>query len=157
MNNGKYLEKQILPSEYVKEAISPQQIIDGGPALKDSDEDFFLNSGYGWGVYMKNGYYKVDHTGGASGFSSKISFLPAEKKGIIVLTNQTNSNLANAIEKILFKRILNLPYEKKDLPKPSILNIPNISYENLKTGLNKNKKPSHSCLLYTSPSPRDRG
>lgn len=148
MNHGTYLERQILPSGYVKDAISPQLIIEGGPALKDSDEDFFLNSGYGWGVYMKNGYYKVDHTGGASGFSSKISFLPAEKKGIIVLTNQSNSNLANAIEKLLFKRMLNLSYEKNDLPKPSILNIPDINYNDLKTAINKDQKPTHSLSAF---------
>lgn len=148
LNDGKYKGVPVLSSDYINEATSAHQIINGNPP-KNKNDEFLICGGYGWLVNSYEGFYKVNHGGNVSGFSSSNLFLPSEKIGIVVLTNQTLSNLPNVLEKLLLHRMLNLKTEIDK--KPSVTPIGKFQSSNIKTTINEDKKPSHSidCLIGT--------
>lgn len=105
LNNGKFNDKQIIPIEYFGEAISSQMVM--RPNLPDDEfpDLFFSNYGYGWMLSSYKGHYRVEHGGNINGFSANVCFFPAESLGIVVLTNQNNSDapymIRNTISDIL--------------------------------------------------------
>lgn len=69
-------------------------------------------TGYGLGVFMndyagKQVYY---HTGGAFGFVTNTCFVPEEKLGIVVLTNNDNQNFFEALRYQVLDAYLNVPF-----------------------------------------------
>lgn len=113
VNNGKFQGQEIIPFEYVKEAIEPHAVM---PKWYLPEEEFkgnFLaNYGYGWIITNYQGHYRVEHGGSIDGFRSSVAFFPNEKIGIVVLTNQTNYEAALIIRNILADRLLRLEERK---------------------------------------------
>jgi CubicO group peptidase (beta-lactamase class C family) len=110
INGGKFNEKQIIPSTYVPEAITPQMAIDGGLPTKEVPDVFFSNYGYGWSLASYRGHYRVEHGGNIDGFSASTCFFPSDSVGIIVLSNQNGSAVPSAIRNIIADRMLGLKY-----------------------------------------------
>lgn len=102
LNQGKFQNKQIIPEEYIKNAIEIKNIL---PQHQATTEDFLIGYGYGWFVRSSKGKYLVEHGGGTSGFTSLLTMYPNEKIGIITITNQHNSGLAYYIKDIIINRI----------------------------------------------------
>ncbi|MEN0049784.1 MAG: serine hydrolase domain-containing protein, partial [Bacteroidota bacterium] len=116
MNEGRRDSVQILSTSYVTQATGPQQIMGGTPQISNSSQPQFVNYGYGWMSRDLQGYYKVEHSGGVSGYGSNVAFFPTENIGIVVLTNQFLSSLAFNITNRIEDRLLNI----KRLPEDSV-------------------------------------
>jgi len=118
INGGRYGDQQIFSTAYRDAAIRPQQIIHGGPQPTKAKQAQFFNYGYGWFNGTYHGYYKVEHSGGVSGYSSNVAFFPTEDLGIIVLTNQNTSGLAFKITDIITHKLLKLDWVEEDAEAP---------------------------------------
>jgi hypothetical protein len=61
-----------------------------------------LNSyGLGWFLSLERGQKVVEHDGGMPGFLSKVSLMPAEKFGFVVLNNSNDGVLNEAVKRAL--------------------------------------------------------
>lgn len=143
LNNGKFNEEQVLPKDFVQNAITIHNIRPG----ENEENAFLFGDGLGWRMESQNGDYKVYHGGNTSGFSSLVLTYPFQKLGITILTNQTNSILPYIIGDIVKNRILNLP--RTDLNDyPVLVNDIYVPTE-INRELNPEKKPTHSLTSFT--------
>jgi hypothetical protein len=69
-------------------------------------------TGYGLGIFMNDyaGKQVFYHTGGAFGFVTNTCFVPEEKLGIVILTNNDNQNFFEALRYQVLDAYLNVPY-----------------------------------------------
>ena len=110
INGGKYKGKEILPSSYVKDAISSQMVISGGVPDKENPDIHFSNYGLAWFLASYRGHYRVEHGGNIDGFSASTCFFPSDSIGIIVLTNQNGSVVPSVARNLISDRMLKLKY-----------------------------------------------
>lgn len=147
LNKGTFQQQRILSENYVKEAMSLKAVFNGSPPETAEQSSYIFGYGYGWNTNMYRGHYKVHHGGAVSGFSSNAVLYPLEKIGIVVLTNQQNSDLPYTITSMISNRMLGLdgnrPYsytkEIYDIKKP----------ENRIKYLNQTQKPTFNLGEYT--------
>lgn len=109
LNMGQYNGKQVLPTKYVKEAMSSQMIISGKFPRKTDPSSFMYNYGYGWFITSYKGHYRVDHGGNIEGFTANIALYPADDLGIVVLSNQNRSGVPQIITNIIADKIFDAP------------------------------------------------
>ncbi len=107
---GKYQGKEILPVQYVNEAISSQMVIAGALPAKERPDMYMSNYGFGWMLSSYRGHYRVEHGGNINGFSASTSFFPADSIGIVVLCNQDGSPVPGMVRNLLSDRMLGLTY-----------------------------------------------
>lgn len=93
INGGRYNQQEIMPADYVKEAISSQMVISGSIPDKEKPYDQFANYGFGWMLSSYHGHYRVEHGGNIDGFTALTTFYPLDSIGIVVLSNQNNSRI----------------------------------------------------------------
>ena len=103
---GKYNGKELLPSSYVKEAMSSQMIVGAALPEKEHTDIHFSNYGYGWFTASYKGHYRVEHGGNIDGFSASTSFFPSDSIGIVVLVNQNGSSVPSVVRNIITDRML---------------------------------------------------
>jgi CubicO group peptidase (beta-lactamase class C family) len=108
INGGKFKDEQIIPEDYVKEAMSAQMVVSAGTPSKEHPDVQFSNYGYGWFLASYRGHYRVEHGGNIDGFSASASFFPTDSLGIMILTNQNGSPLPNVVRNMVADRMLNL-------------------------------------------------
>lgn len=108
INGGKFNGKEVLPANYVKEAISSQMVISGALPDKEIPDAYFANYGFGWMLSSYRGHYRVEHGGNIDGFSASTSFFPSDSIGIIVLTNQNASAVTGIVRNMISDRILGI-------------------------------------------------
>ncbi|HWV66016.1 MAG TPA: serine hydrolase [Chitinophaga sp.] len=127
INGGKYNGKEIIPADYLKEAISPQMVIPGGLPDKKTPYAQFADYGLGWMLFSYRGHYRVEHGGNIDGFTALTTFYPTDSIGIVVLSNQNNSAIPTKVTNLITDRLLGIaeeakPKEKKgkgeDEPRP---------------------------------------
>jgi len=106
INSGKYEGKEIIPSQYVNEAISSQVIVGSGLPGADHSDLFMSNYGYGWMTSSYKGHYRVEHGGNIDGFTASVSFFPSDSIGIVVLANQNGSSIPSVVRNIIADRLL---------------------------------------------------
>jgi CubicO group peptidase (beta-lactamase class C family) len=112
INGGKFRGKEILPAPYVSEAITPQAIASAGLPSKEKPDIQFSTYGFGWGMTSYRGHYRVNHGGGIDGFTSVAAFFPTDSIGVMVLTNQSGSQVPTIVLNTLADRLLGLkPYD----------------------------------------------
>ncbi|HSR40118.1 MAG TPA: DUF3471 domain-containing protein, partial [Phnomibacter sp.] len=72
-------------------------------------------SGYGLGLFAGdyNGRQFYWHTGGAAGMVSKVCFVPDEKLGIAILTNNDNQNFFEALRYQILDAYLGVAYRDR--------------------------------------------
>ncbi len=115
LNEGKYKDAQIIPADYIKEAMSAQMVAAAGFPTKELPEVQFANYGYGWFLHSYKGHYMVEHGGNIDGFSASVSLYPTDSLGIVVLSNQNGSAVPRLIRNIAADYMLKL--EKTDWAK----------------------------------------
>lgn len=73
--------------------------------------------GYGLGLFAAdyNGRQIYWHTGGAGGMVSNVCFVPEERLGIAILTNNDNQNLFEALRYQILDAYLGVPYINRSL------------------------------------------
>jgi hypothetical protein len=101
-------EKEILPENYVSEAISSHMVVGGGAPGKEYPDLHIANYGYGWFLSSYRGHYRVEHGGNIDGFSANACFYPSDSIGIIVLTNQDGSTIPSVVRNIMADRMLGI-------------------------------------------------
>lgn len=108
INGGKFNGNEILPSSYVREAMSSQMVM--SPAFPDKEvPDAYLgNYGFGWMISSYRGHYRVEHGGNIDGFSASTSFFPSDSIGIIVLSNQNASAIPGIVRNMIADRVLGI-------------------------------------------------
>lgn len=111
LRNGKSHGKEILPAEYIGQAISSQMVIGGGLPTKEAPDIYLSNYGFGWTLSSYRGHYRVEHGGNIDGFSASTCLFPADSIGVVVLTNQNNSQIPAIVRNLIADRLLHLPYK----------------------------------------------
>jgi Domain of unknown function (DUF3471) len=76
----------------------PHVMIGGSSGASTRD---FRAYGMGWFLSVENGRKLVEHDGGMPGFLSKVSLLPADKFGFVVLNNANDGVLNEALKAAL--------------------------------------------------------
>ncbi|MGD1944987.1 MAG: serine hydrolase domain-containing protein [Croceivirga sp.] len=107
LNSGTFNNTQVLPKDYVIEAISSQAVMRAALPDEEFKNLFFSNYGFGWMLSSYKGHYRVEHGGNINGFSANVCFFPAESLGIVVLTNQNNSDAPYLIRNTISDYLLN--------------------------------------------------
>ena len=153
VNDGKYKDQQIIPENYVKEAMSSQMVVAAGFPSKELPDAQFANYGYGWFLHSYKGHYMVEHGGNIDGFSASVALYPSDSLGIVVLTNQNGSPVPRLIRNITADYMLNVDKTewakkyKEDLDKS--LDAMKEAKDDKETSNVKNTRPSHTKLDYT--------
>lgn len=111
VNNGAYKGQQILPADYVREAMSSQMIAREAVPAGNNPTLHFENYGLGWFLSSYRGHYRVEHGGNIAGFSSNACFFPTDGVGIVVFCNQEVSRVPSIVRNLIADRLLNLPYK----------------------------------------------
>jgi len=151
INGGKYGGKEVLPTSYVNQAITPQAIVGAGLPSKEKPDLHFSTYGFGWMMSSYRGHYRVEHGGNIDGFSASAAFFPTDSIGIVVLTNQNGSSVPSIVRNILTDRLLNLkPYDWNGDLKMAADKAKAQQKELAGTKPNtpKNTKPTHALSAY---------
>jgi CubicO group peptidase (beta-lactamase class C family) len=103
MNHEKVAGKQLLSENNSVQMQTPQMVIQGAPAYKETGE-----SSYGMGFFLSTyrGHKEVEHGGAIDGFTAEFAFLPADRIGVVVLTNLDGNPLPNIVAMNVFDRLL---------------------------------------------------
>ena len=152
INGGKYNSKEILPANYITEAMSSQMVIGAALPTKEKPDIQFANYGFGWMLGSYKGHYRVEHGGNIDGFSASTCFFPSDSIGIVVLSNQNGSSVPSVVRNLLADRLLKLPYfdwntdlkRTTDKAKATAKELAKNKTSNRKTGTS----PSHPLHAY---------
>ncbi len=108
LDSGRYEGKQILPWQVLQKT-RDINILTGSRRSPYYPTHF---RGYGLGLYSTdyNGKQVYWHTGGAFGHVTNVCFVPEEKLGITILTNNDNQNFFEALRYQILDAYLGVPY-----------------------------------------------
>ncbi|MBO9672163.1 MAG: serine hydrolase [Sphingobacteriaceae bacterium] len=141
ISGGFFKKKEILPTDYIREAASSQMVMSAG--LPSVHQDIFLaNYGLGWMIGSYRGHYMVEHGGNINGFSANVAFLPSDKLGIVVLSNQNGSQVPAVVRNSIADRLLNL----------QTIDWNGEAREKNKASMQVNKGTKNAPVLNTNPS-----
>ncbi len=108
LDSGRYNGRQVLPWEVV------QKTRDANITISNRKNIYYPTHfrTYGLGVYSTdyNGRQVFWHTGGAFGNVTNVCFVPEEKLGITILTNNDNQSFFEALRYQILDAYLNVPY-----------------------------------------------
>lgn len=151
INGGKFNGKEIIPANYLYQAMTPQMVTGAGLPAGENKDVFFGTYGFAWGMSSYRGHYRVEHGGGIDGFITSTGFFPADSIGIFVVSSQ--SGPTTAIRNFIADRMLGLSYRnwskqqldaiaKEKLAATTVHNNPDSSNRK------PNTKPSHDIKDY---------
>jgi len=108
LDSGRYNGKQVLPWSVLQKTRDINIVTN---SRKSSAFPMHFR-GYGLGVFGAdyNGRQIYWHTGGAGGMVSNVCFVPEEKLGIAILTNNDNQNFFEALRYQILDAYLGVPY-----------------------------------------------
>jgi len=108
LDSGRYNNKQILPFPVLQKTRDLNIVTN---SRKSSLYPVHIR-GYGLGVFSSdyNGRQIFYHTGGAGGMVSNVCFVPEEKLGIAILTNNDNQNFFEALRYQILDAYLGVSY-----------------------------------------------
>lgn len=106
LDSGRYEGKQILPWPVLQKTREANTLIN----IRGNGTTHF--NAYGLGVFIKdyNGKILFEHTGGADGFVTNVCFMPEEKLGITILTNNDNQGFFELLRYQIIRSYLNMPF-----------------------------------------------
>jgi hypothetical protein len=111
IHDGKFHGKEIIPTNYVSQAITAQMAMGGGLPTREAPDVYFSSYGFGWMLSSYRGHYRVEHGGNIDGFSASTCFFPSDSIGIIVLSNQNGSVVPSIVRNLISDRLLHLSYK----------------------------------------------
>ena len=108
LDSGRYNNKQILPFAVLQKTRDLNIITN---SRKSTIYPMHIR-GYGLGVFSSdyNGRQIYYHTGGAGGMVSNVCFVPEEKLGIAILTNNDNQNFFELLKYQILDAYLGVPF-----------------------------------------------
>ena len=113
LDSGRYNGKQILPWQAVQKTRDINIVTN---SRKSAVYPMHIR-GYGLGLNVAdyNGRQVYWHTGGAGGMVSNVCFVPEEKLGIAILTNNDNQNFFELLRYQILDAYLGVPYVNRSL------------------------------------------
>lgn len=154
MNQGNYKGKNVISSSILKETLQPA-IADPNTALETEGYDEILNRVWGMGrnIAAYKGHFFTSHGGSLGGFYSKVSMMPYDRIGVIVMVNGEHNNpIPNIISYNIYDRLLGLEqtefnsrYLKRHLETKKAMKVGLHDTRNDKIA---NTKPSHPLTDY---------
>jgi hypothetical protein len=155
MNEGKYMGKQVLPAEVLKDTIQPAIALPNA-SLESLGWSEMLNAAYGMGreTASYRGHLLTFHGGDLPGFHTQVSFMPQDHIGVIVFEIGNHSvPIRDIVSYNVYERLLGMdqtPWSERQLE---------IRLKNKKAGTDArakanegrvpNTEPSHSLAAYT--------
>ncbi len=117
LDSGRYQGKEIISWE----ALQKTRIANSWVSSKKSNQYPSHFTGYGLGLFMQDyaGRQIYWHTGGAGGMVSNVCFVPEEKLGIAILTNNDNQEFFEDLRHQILDAYLGVPFvnrSQQDLP-----------------------------------------
>jgi len=111
LDSGHFEGKQILPWEVLQKTRDANITVN---SRKNSNYPIHFVT-YGLGVYAAdyNGRQVYWHTGGAFGFVTNLCFVPEEKLGIVILSNNDNQRFFEALRYQVLDAYLGVPYKDR--------------------------------------------
>ncbi|MDB5229819.1 MAG: serine hydrolase [Chitinophagaceae bacterium] len=108
LDSGRYEGKRIFPWSVIQRTRDMNTVI----SSRKSGSQPVHFTGYGLGVFESdyNGRQIFYHTGGADGFVTNTCFVPEEKLGITILTNNDNQNFFEILRYQILNAYLGMPY-----------------------------------------------
>jgi CubicO group peptidase (beta-lactamase class C family) len=108
LDSGRYEGKQIIPWQVLQKT-RDANILTGSRKSSAFPTHF---RAYGLGLFMTDyaGRQVYWHTGGAFGHVTNVCFVPEEKLGITILTNNDNQSFFEALRYQILDAYMNLPY-----------------------------------------------
>lgn len=105
LRRGEFADQQVLDQGAVVEMLGPV-IATGvpGPHPEVSPSMY----GYGWFLESYRHHLRAHHGGNIDGFTAAVSLLPVDGIGVVVLANLGNTNLPDAVSRIIADRMLGL-------------------------------------------------
>jgi CubicO group peptidase (beta-lactamase class C family) len=115
LDSGRHAGARLFSERQAREMWSGQTIlpIADPPAPLAALRPSFAEYGLGWRLFDYQGRKIVSHTGGLAGMSSQITLVPAEKLGIVILTN-SEADLMAALTYRLLDDLLGTPRPRTD-------------------------------------------
>ena len=95
---GQWQGKPMLTEASLREMWRPHVATAPGSGAATAD---FKSYGMGWFLSLERGQKVVEHDGGMPGFLSKVSLMPGEKFGFVVLNNANDGVLNEAVKRAL--------------------------------------------------------
>jgi len=89
LNEGVWEGRQVLHPEAIKEMWTPRTLMNV-TSFWESRTVNFRSYGLGWILYDYSGSKIVDHGGGMPGYISKVTLVPDQGLGLVILTNDMN-------------------------------------------------------------------
>lgn len=111
MDGGKWNGKQVIAAASIKAMFSPQINTWLSPNW-ESWGVHFKAYGLGWSMFDYAGKKVVEHNGGMPGYISKVSIIPEERIGVVVLNSGMDGVVNDAIRFKVFDQLLQ--HEGKD-------------------------------------------
>lgn len=113
LDSGRYNGKQILPWQVLQKTRDINIVTN---SRKSAAFPIHIR-GYGLGLNVAdyNGRQIYWHTGGAGGMVSNVCFVPEEKLGIAILTNNDNQNFFELLRYQILDAYLDVPYVNRSL------------------------------------------
>lgn len=110
LNKGTFEGKQVITEGNISQMHTPTMPVPSSffGEIGESKEIGDISYGLAWFMHSYRGSKIIHHGGNIDGFSSMISFMPDEKLGVVVLTNQNSSMLPFLYIFELYDRLLGL-------------------------------------------------
>ncbi|HEY6899473.1 MAG TPA: serine hydrolase, partial [Puia sp.] len=111
LDSGRYDGRRVLPFSVLQKTRDINTVISSRRSLSVPTHI----SGYGLGVEVEdyNGRQAYWHTGGAAGMVSVLTFVPEEKLGLAILTNQDNQSFFVLLRHQILDAYLGVPYRNR--------------------------------------------
>jgi CubicO group peptidase (beta-lactamase class C family) len=85
LDEGRHEGREVLPLAVIHECLKPHTWMGGGRTPASLED--FASYGLGWFLSLQDGKKLVEHDGGMPGFISKVTLLPADRFGLVILNN----------------------------------------------------------------------
>lgn len=105
LHQGRYGDKQIISLSNLSQMHSPQIVL-GQPV--EYDELFYYFYGLGWFISAYRGHNLIQHSGQIDGFSARMTLLPQDNIGVVVLTNMDQNPVIHTVTYYVCDRLLGL-------------------------------------------------
>jgi CubicO group peptidase (beta-lactamase class C family) len=110
LNGGAYEGQRILEEQTLKEMHTPQMVVRADSTFERMFPATHLRAyGLGWLVQDYHGRKLVHHSGSINFTRTQIGMVPAERIGVVAITNLSSSNLQTALMYRVLDALLGLP------------------------------------------------
>jgi len=108
VNEGKFKDKIIFDKKILLKTQTPYNVIPSPThGSKNLTGRHFMTYGLGWFMMDYKGKLLIEHSGGYDGMVSRTAFLPEEKAGLVILTNNDQNGMIYSLMYQIFDWCIN--------------------------------------------------